>query len=340
MKHIHSPRFARKTPTQTLSCLIAICMFLASIFQPGLKAAGPAPLLTMPDVIAIIVELAAGTALDMWLDQNGDPRNDRSEAMAVGAYYTGANYWLSADYNHCDTIDSHPYQVKQSASRGNERDTDPNGSPIDQLDMRANLKGWTKTFVVKNLLGIPSFPYLWTASGTGQSISDTDAQEVFSASIHNPSLSLGCKLADVKERWRVGYFVVSSDWSATTATLHPKLKEKGYYPAEISYKKKKITYWGGKVIDQSNVIDDRKKILLRADSPSARYFKLCGENERLLERPIVYGGVSRWVEKEKNIHDCAFPDQPILHLFPVEACQWIDRLVVKERRAKLPSELD
>ncbi len=65
--------------------------------------------------------------------------------------------------------------------------------------------------------------------------------------------------------------------------------------------RKKITYWGGKIIDQSNVIDDRKKILLRADSPSSRYFKLCGENERLLERPIVYGGVSRWVEKEKNI---------------------------------------
>jgi hypothetical protein len=248
-------------------------MFLASIFQPGLKAAGPAPLLTMPDVIAIIVELAAGTALDMWLDQNGDPRNDRSEAMAVGAYYTGANYWLSADYNHCDTIDSHPYQVKQSASRGNERDTDPNGSPIDQLDMRANLKGWTKTFVVKNLLGIPSFPYLWTASGTGQSISDTDAQEVFSASIHNPSLSLGCKLADVKERWRVGYFVVYSDWSATTATLHPKLKEKGYYPAEISYKKKKITYWGGKVIDQSNVIDDRKKNSSSCRQPKCSLFQ-------------------------------------------------------------------
>ena len=118
-------------------------MFLASIFQPRLRAAGPAPLLTVPDVIAIIVELAAGTALDMWLDQNGDPRNDRSEAMAVGAYYTGANYQMMEKHTPGSVSSGNAFappsmvsriKSNKAASRGTNGIPTPKAGPIDQLE--------------------------------------------------------------------------------------------------------------------------------------------------------------------------------------------------------------
>ena len=344
MKHIHSPRFTRKTPTQTLSCLIAICMFLASIFQPRLKAAGPAPLLTVPDVIAIIVELAAGTALDMWLDQNGDPRNDRSKAMAVGAYYTGANYQMMEKHTSgsaCSGSDFAPYTTKSYAVHGNERHTDPKGGPIDQLKKRARLSGWLKTFEVIDDEGNCAYPYRWTVCGSSTNpYSSNETLANLQTLYDDTSLRLGIVLVDKTEKWNVSRFVIYSDYSYSTPALHPKLKEEGYYQTEFIWKKQRVDYSGGKLTGIGKELKHTQKFLLRADRPDSIYLNLVNQNERLLSAPVAYGGVERWVDQQKNVYECAYPNQPILHWFPTSNCRWVDKLVVKERRALFPSELN
>lgn len=305
--------------------------------QPSWNLALASPLLTTTDIVAIIVELAAGQGLDAWLNSNRDPREDRTEAIAVGAYYTGASYMQETSYQPATGEPGEPWQVSLLARRGNERYSDPEGDPIDELEKMTNLSGWAKTFELNLADGSPATTDRYTFSGTSDtSFSADDALEGLRSDLDDPSLKLGKNLMDKVEKWRVGKFVVYSDWSSSTVVLHPDLRKVGYYPAEMHYQKQSVDYKAGRLVRVGKVISDIESFDLRADRPDTYYVALCEENEMLLSSPTAYGGMERWVEH--IIHECGIPDDPWLHLFPVNVCETVNKLVVQQERSLLLSE--
>ena len=327
------------------SCVTALIIFVGSFFQPQLTAASAAPILGTPEIIAIIVELAAGQALDSWLNSNRYPIEDNTSASAVGAYYTGARYRMreiNSPGPACPGSSFTPFTRTAYASQANERHTDPQGNPIDELKKRANLSGWMKTIEIIDDQGNCAHPRQWSVGGTSETPCSAEATLAYLQSVYDdPSLRLGNVLVDKTESWKVGRFVVYSDYSYSTALLHPKLKRGGYYPAEMYFEKQDVDYLGGKMTGVGPIIEDKLSFSLRADRPDTHYFdNLVGLNERLMSAPDAFGGMERWVEELKNVYECAYPNQPILHWFPSNNCKWVDKLVVKQKRALLPSELE
>ena len=263
-----------------ITCITACFLFSGSFFKPALLAATPAPILGVPEIIAIIVELAAGQALDAWLNNNQDPRQDKTNASAVGAYYTAARYRMVetiSPRSACPGGSSTTYQNIALSRQGNERHTDPTGDPIDELKKRARLSGWLKTIEVIDDQGNCASPGSWTVCGSSSTpYSALQTLANLQAIYDDPSLRLGNDLVDKTEQWNVGKFVVYSDYTFSTGALHRKLKEEGYYPAEMRYEKQAVHYFGGKLTGIGQKVKLDKRFNLRADRPDKRYFNLVG----------------------------------------------------------------
>ena len=319
------------------SCMLILCLLAGGAFQPRLLAA---PIFGTPEIIAIIVELAAGNALDTWLNSRRDPRQDKTSAVAVGAFYTAATYRLRETVapGSCGATFA-PYTNIKFASHGNERHTDPSGDPIEELEKRANLNGWLKTVEIVDDQGNCARPYKWTVCGNDEDpYSANQTLATVQAAFDDPTLRLGSVLVDKTEKWLVSRFVVESDWSCSTAILDPKLRQEGHYPAELRYKKQVVDYLGGKMTEVGQYLKLSKQFNFRADRPDKKYYNLVGTNERLVSVPEAFGGVERWVEELKDVHECVFPNQTILHLFPADNRCYVDKLVVKQQNALLPQK--
>ena len=341
----HKSSFMMSAIRRVTSYILILCVLVGGAFQPKLLASKkvPVPILGVPEIIAIIVELAAGQALDIWLNSNRDPREDKTSAVAVGAYYTAARYRMVetvSPRSACPGGSSTTVQKIAKAQQGNERHTDPTGGPIDELKKRAKLSGWLKTIEVIDDQGNCAEPRSWTVCGSSSNPYSADQTLANLQAIYDdPSLRLGNVLVDKTEQWNVGKFVVYSDWSYSTAILHPKLRKEGHYLAEMYFEKQAVDYVGGKMTGVGQkTYKEKLTFPLRADRPDKIYLNLVGTNERLLSAPEAFGGVERWVEELKDVHECVFPNQTILHLFPADIRCYVDKLVVKQQNALLPQK--
>jgi hypothetical protein len=316
---------------------ITLCGVLTFLPYKAGGAAIVATVLSQSDMVAIIVELAAGLVLDEWVEkQSRDPRNDRVDARANGAYYTSAGYRLRQKHYPGPDARFEPFEVRVRASHRNELKTDPSGN-VEKLK-KANVKGWLKRFEVLDQDGDKIFE--WSVCGTrDKPYNKTQEEQRLRAFFDDTTLSFGTLLVDQTERWGVGSFVVYSDVSTSSAVLHPMLLSQGTYPSEVHFQKATVSYRFGNLLRTGEIKERKISLNLKVHRAENRYFRLCDDNEMLIGDPVAYGGARRWVEKSYS-HACRYPHDLWLHLHPAaHVCGGQTRLVVFQERSLLPSEL-
>lgn len=303
-------------PTLNKLLILAVLTVAIALLPMTTRAAIPvtaalSKLLTKETVLAIIIELAAGQALDAWLAKNPDPRQHNSNAHPDGPWWLHGYWRISERLKHGagfpnDSVDlngnllpmnayfSQPHEMTPELATRNNDHTSP--------FYMARVMGWMKTYEIND-----SFGPLMVNTWYGTRAKPFNAQEAIAGlrEYHrNDELNLGILMTDRREIWNVGAFEVESKYDETPGA-HPKLRDPDTYTVKLEWVVGQDLGYQGDGINYGKTKYREKFFQMPCHRTSSSTHNLVGRNEMLLSSTrTVRGNVVRWVEEDTGEPTC------------------------------------
>ncbi|MCS1407927.1 MAG: hypothetical protein M2R45_01090 [Verrucomicrobia subdivision 3 bacterium] len=306
---------------KTITCGLLAAALLAGLFftagpsraQSWLQAvAGALALQFKEQTIGNIFSRIFNETVDAFLRRNNipDPRQHKTSAYPLGIFWTSASYQRNR-MNYPGVFDDYaPSSESLSVSQGHEVD-DPvkrqyshssRGSSSGISDYlselkAANFSGWIKQYEI-TWEGEPFYPYQFYWYGS--SSDPFDAKEAIAYVrewYDDDELELGTLLYHRTDEWEVGDFILESDYKQSSAVVHPMLRQPATYTVLYKYSKAKAAHGIRSVGTVRGTIEHYERyVQLDCHQPDSITLDLVDDNEVIVKRPWVSGGVDRWVE--------------------------------------------